>query len=106
MFALFAGMQGEAALRARANRIGKVRQQCSTLRAARHRSCARHVDWPWPERVLALDCRRLLELLLRAATGILVAALPIFAVGQKRLLGNCWLLCERSVSDNCSNTCP
>jgi hypothetical protein len=32
--------------------------------------------------------------------------LPIFAVGQKRLLRNHWFLCERSVSDHCLNTCP
>jgi len=56
----------------------------AALGAARDSARSGHVHGPRSEGVFFFRSRRLLELgLLRSATGILVTALPIFAVGQK-----------------------
>ena len=83
MFALFAGVKVEPALRALPDRIGEILQQCATFRTAGDGSCSGHVHRPRPECVFSFRRRRLLELFFRPATGILVSALPVFAVGQE-----------------------
>src|SRR5882762_521681 len=83
MFALFAGVQVESAFRALPDRIGEILQQRAAFRAAGHGSRSRHVHRSRSERVFFFRRRRLLELFFRSRTGILVSALPIFAVGQE-----------------------
>ena len=88
VFALFAGVQVEPALRALPDRSREILQQRSAFRAAGNGARSRHVDRARPERILFSRSRWLLELFFRSGTGILVSALPILAVGQKRLLKN------------------
>src|SRR6266478_846277 len=76
-------MQVESALRALPDWIGEILQQCAAFRTAGDGPCARHVHRTRPECVFFLRRRRLLELFFRPATGILVSALPVFAVGQE-----------------------
>ncbi|SPE42711.1 hypothetical protein SBA7_1580011 [Candidatus Sulfotelmatobacter sp. SbA7] len=90
MFALFAGVQIEPALRTLPDGIREILQQRATFGAAGDGPCSWHVDRPRPERILSFGGRRLLRLFLpfRSRAGILVSALPILAVGQKTLLKN------------------
>jgi hypothetical protein len=85
MFALFAGVQIEPALRTLPDGIRKILQQRAAFRAAGDGSCSWHVDRTRSERILSFDRRRLLRLSLsfRSRAGILVSVLPILAVGQK-----------------------
>jgi len=82
MLALFAGVQGEAALGALSDRIGQILQQRSALGAAGDGSGTGHVEGTRSESVFSFCCGWFVEFLLWLATGILVAALPILAVGQ------------------------
>jgi hypothetical protein len=83
MFALFAGVQIETALRALPDWIGEILQQRAAFGAAGNGACAGHVDRPRAEGVFFLDGGGLLEFLFWSSAGILVSALPIFAVGQR-----------------------
>ena len=85
MFALFAGVQCETAFRALADWVGEILQQRSTFGATGDGPSSGHVDGPRPECVLFLRGNWLLKFLFwtTARTGVLVAALPILAVGQK-----------------------
>src|SRR5437879_1258459 len=83
MFALFAGVQVEAAFRALPDRIGEILQQCATFRTAGDGPCARHVHRTRSECVFFFWRRWLVELFFRSTTGILISALPVFAVGQE-----------------------
>jgi hypothetical protein len=44
--------------------IGKIRKQSSALGAPRNSSRSRHIDRPWPKRILFFCSGRLLELFL------------------------------------------
>ena len=83
VFALFAGMKVESAFRALPDWIGEILQQCATFRAAGDGPRSRHVHRTRSECVFFFWRRRLLELFFRSATGILISALPVFAVGQE-----------------------
>ena len=103
MFALFAGVQIEPALRALPDGIGEILQQCATFGAAGDGSRSWHVDRPRPERILFFRGCRLprLSFFLRSRAGILVSALPILAVGQKtppekRLILRLWRVPHKS----------
>lgn len=82
MFALFAGMKIEPALRTLPGRGREIRQQRAAFRAARDGPRSRHVDGTRPERVLSFWRRGLLRLFFRATTGILIPVLPVFSVRQ------------------------
>ena len=82
MLALFAGVQGEAAFGALSDGIGQILQQRSALGAAGDGSGSGHVEGTRSEGVFSFCCGWFVEFFLRLATGILVAALPILAVGQ------------------------
>jgi hypothetical protein len=88
VFALFAGVQIEAAFGALADRIGEILEQGAAFGAARDGSGSGHVHGARAEGIFSLWIwsRRLVELFFRAAAGILVSALAILAVGQKCLL--------------------
>lgn len=90
VFALFAGMKVEPALRTLPDRIGEILQQRAAFRTAGDGPGAWHVDRPRPERILFFRGRRLpgLSFPFRSRAGILVSVLPILAVGQERLLKN------------------
>ncbi len=91
VFALFAGMEIESALGALAEGIGEILQERAALGAARDSARTGHVDGARTESILALrslSSRLLTGFFFGAAAGILVSALAIFAVGQKRLLQN------------------
>lgn len=90
MFALFAGVQVEPALRTLPDRVRQILQERTTFRTAGDGPCSWHVDRPRPERILSFGGRRLLRLSFsfRSRAGILVSVLPILAVGQKRLPEN------------------
>src|ERR1700687_6134517 len=85
VFALFAGMEVEPALRTLPDGIREILQQRATFSAAGDGPGSWHVDRPRPERILSFGGRRLLRISLsfRSRAGILVSALPILAVGQK-----------------------
>jgi hypothetical protein len=83
VFALFAGVQVETAFRALSDWVRKILQQRTAFRAAGDGPRAWHVDRPGPEGVFFLNGRGLFEFLFPSSAGILVSALPIFAVGQR-----------------------
>ncbi len=93
MFALFAGVEIESALRTLADGIGEILQQRSAFRAARDGARARHVDRPRSKGVFFFRSgRRLLEFFFRSPAGVLVSTLPILAIGQKCLLKNAFIV--------------
>jgi hypothetical protein len=77
---LLAGVQFEPALRAPFRIFSQRRQKRSALRAARNISRSRHLQWPRSEGVF-LDWFFEGLLLCRRAT-ILIAALPVLAIGH------------------------
>src|SRR5258708_16957253 len=84
MFALFAGVEVESAFWALPDRIGEILQQRAAFRTPGNGSWSGHVHRTRSAGVFSFRLRRaLLELLFRSATGILVSALAIFAVGQE-----------------------
>src|SRR5258706_2166330 len=84
MFALFAGVEVESAFWALPDRIGGSLQQRAAFRTPGNGSCSGHVHRTRSEGVFSFRLRRgLLELFFWSATGILVSALAIFAVGQE-----------------------
>jgi hypothetical protein len=90
VLALFAGVEVEAAFWTLADGIGEILQQGTAFGTAGDGSRSRHVDGARAESIFSLwtGSRRLLEFFFCATTGILVSALAILAVGQKRLLKN------------------
>jgi hypothetical protein len=85
VFALFAGVQVEAAFWALSDGVGEILQKRSAFGAAGDGAGSGHVHGARSEGVFSFwSGRRPLGLgLLGSATGVLVTALPIFAVGQK-----------------------
>src|ERR1019366_1963301 len=116
VFALFAGVQSEAALRALPDRVGEILQQRAAFRTARDGPRSRHVDRARPEGVFFFWGRWLLELFYRSRTGILVSALPILGVGQKappenRIIVRLWRVWHKSFfvvkrKRRCRGKCP
>ncbi len=86
MLALLAGVEIESALGALANGIGEILQERSALGATGNGASAGHVEGPRSESVFFFGSfvgGRVVELFFCAATGILIPALAILAVGQK-----------------------
>lgn len=86
MFALFARVQFKPAFRTLPEGLAQIFKQGAALRAPRNRPRSWHVERPRPEGVVPLWRSRFLLLLLCLVTGVLVATLPVFAVGQGHLL--------------------
>src|ERR1700687_3300346 len=112
VFALFAGMEVEPALRTLPDGIREILQQRATFSAAGDGPGSWHVDRPRPERILSFGGRRLLRISLsfRSRAGILVSALPILAVGQKtppekRLMLRFWRVPHKRLFRATPGTC-
>ena len=86
MLALLAGVQVESTLRALPKRLAQILQQRPALGATGNRPRPGHVDRSRSEGVIFFGRRGFFELLLRFLTGVLVSPLPVFTIGQKRLL--------------------
>ena len=84
VFTLLAGVQIGSALRALRRSRTQILQQRPAFRASRNRSRPRHIQRPWPKGIFPASRRRLFRLLIlsRLASRVLVAALPVFAIGQ------------------------
>jgi hypothetical protein len=103
VFALFAGVKVEPALRTLPERVREILQQRAAFGAAGDGPGSWHVDGPRPERILFFRGRRLpgLSLPFRSRAGILVAVLPVLAVGhkmppEKRLILRLWRVPHKS----------
>ena len=78
----------ESAFRTLPDRIGKILQKRSAFRATGDGARSRHVDAAAVRRCFLFWRQRIFRILFSSAAGpgILVSALPIFAIGQKCLL--------------------